>query len=654
MDAPVRRCERLALDGFRRGRGRPKKYWGEVVRRDMEQLRLTEDMTLDRKMRALQLFVADEGEASVVAPNIFLVNQPSLNEEKVGIGTDAESEEEDNNEPVLSDYNSEELEFFRKEKHGEVNDQLDMFLELEKGMFFKKLKEAKRVVDFYSIANKKGLQVDKSDTIRLRYVCDVGCPFECLISEDKKNQGFKIKTLNTNHTCLSAFQNRRAIQDALAHYFKKKIQNNPKYKVTDMRKYLSDMLKLNVSYSTMKRVKRLILEKLEGSYIDEFNKLEAYAQELRESNPATDVIINLSKEALNQGKRRFLRMYVCFQAWKNGWKADLADGEGLTFISDMQKELLNAISQVYPKAHHRWCVRHIEANWSKIWISVQMKKLLWWSAWSTYEEEFHDQLKEMRALSEQAVKDLVWYPAQHWCRAYFDTVCKNSACENNFTGSFNKWILNARENPIIKMLDEIKTKVMVRLKELEEEGRNWKKKFNPYVMELYTDYNMIKHCCEVKSNGYQVVDTDGDESEEDEQPTMQPKRISKAKTRLEAKKVPHRPTGIRKIGFKRDENGARNQRGFCEIYVPDPIWIRLALKLLNLELRLRKSPTPTKFFISNWRRLTPYFLDLLDGVSSPEEGAPFGVEFFPFDGELRRRRHRRKLQTVVLCSNANF
>ncbi|KAF3662152.1 hypothetical protein FXO37_12577 [Capsicum annuum] len=49
MDALVRRCERLALDGFRRGRGRPKKYWGEVIRRDMEQLQLTEDMTLDRK-----------------------------------------------------------------------------------------------------------------------------------------------------------------------------------------------------------------------------------------------------------------------------------------------------------------------------------------------------------------------------------------------------------------------------------------------------------------------------------------------------------------------------------------------------------------------------------------------------------------------------
>ncbi|KAM3234157.1 hypothetical protein P3L10_019516 [Capsicum annuum] len=49
-DAPVRRCERIALDGFRRRRGRLKKYWREVIRHDMEQLHLTEGMTLDRKV----------------------------------------------------------------------------------------------------------------------------------------------------------------------------------------------------------------------------------------------------------------------------------------------------------------------------------------------------------------------------------------------------------------------------------------------------------------------------------------------------------------------------------------------------------------------------------------------------------------------------
>ncbi|KAF3625179.1 hypothetical protein FXO38_29877 [Capsicum annuum] len=49
IDVPVRRCGGLALDSFKRGRGRPKKYWREVIKCDMEQLQLTEDMTLDRK-----------------------------------------------------------------------------------------------------------------------------------------------------------------------------------------------------------------------------------------------------------------------------------------------------------------------------------------------------------------------------------------------------------------------------------------------------------------------------------------------------------------------------------------------------------------------------------------------------------------------------
>ncbi|XP_070046133.1 uncharacterized protein [Nicotiana tomentosiformis] len=47
-DAPVRRCERLALEGIRRDRVRPKKYWGEVIRQDMALLQLTEDMTMDK------------------------------------------------------------------------------------------------------------------------------------------------------------------------------------------------------------------------------------------------------------------------------------------------------------------------------------------------------------------------------------------------------------------------------------------------------------------------------------------------------------------------------------------------------------------------------------------------------------------------------
>ncbi|XP_070029620.1 uncharacterized protein LOC142170215 [Nicotiana tabacum] len=48
IDAPVRRCEILSIVGLRKGRGMPNKYWGEVVRKDMSLLKLTEDMTHDR------------------------------------------------------------------------------------------------------------------------------------------------------------------------------------------------------------------------------------------------------------------------------------------------------------------------------------------------------------------------------------------------------------------------------------------------------------------------------------------------------------------------------------------------------------------------------------------------------------------------------
>ncbi|KAF3632294.1 Vacuolar protein sorting-associated protein 24 -like protein 1 [Capsicum annuum] len=45
----------LAMNGLMRGRGRPRKYWRKVIRHDMEQLQLTEDMTFDRKSLAMEL-----------------------------------------------------------------------------------------------------------------------------------------------------------------------------------------------------------------------------------------------------------------------------------------------------------------------------------------------------------------------------------------------------------------------------------------------------------------------------------------------------------------------------------------------------------------------------------------------------------------------
>ncbi|WOL11594.1 hypothetical protein Cni_G20358 [Canna indica] len=94
------------------------------------------------------------------------------------------------------------------------------------------------------------------------------------------------------------------------------------------------------------------------------------------------------------------------------------------------------------------------SDMQKKWRGGQYKKLLWWAAWSTYEEDFKDHLKEIGRMNVDAAISLLKYPPQTWCRAYFTTNCKNDTVDNNFSESFNSWIREARHKAIIDILEE--------------------------------------------------------------------------------------------------------------------------------------------------------------------------------------------------------
>ncbi|KAH0713606.1 hypothetical protein KY285_009088 [Solanum tuberosum] len=180
-----------------------------------------------------------------------------------------------------------------------------------------------------------------------------------------------------------------------------------------------DLFDLNVSEEKYKGVKREILETLDGSFVDSYNKLEGYAIELRSFNLGSDIVIDLFKEALSTGKRKFLRMYICFKAMKLGFKSGLKPFIGLagTFIEGKTKgkilvvvgqdRLFDAVRTLLPEAHQSYCARHIEANWCKRWGKCELKKFLWWVAWSSFSEEFEDQLQEIKEVDEEDGQDLV-------------------------------------------------------------------------------------------------------------------------------------------------------------------------------------------------------------------------------------------------------
>ena len=59
VDAPVRRCEAINLLHYKRGRGRSKMSWNEVIRSDMKFMGLTEDMAQDRNLWRSRIKIVD-------------------------------------------------------------------------------------------------------------------------------------------------------------------------------------------------------------------------------------------------------------------------------------------------------------------------------------------------------------------------------------------------------------------------------------------------------------------------------------------------------------------------------------------------------------------------------------------------------------------
>ncbi|KAM3301308.1 hypothetical protein P3S67_015809 [Capsicum chacoense] len=106
----------------------------------------------------------------------------------------------------------------------------------------------------------------------------------------------------------------------------------------------------------------------------------------------------------------------------------------------------------------------------------------------------------MGDLNEIAAEALVAYLPQKWFRAYLDTKCKIFMVDNNFTESVNSWIVEARQKAIIKMIEDIRVKVMNMLKNHDVDVRSWKNKFSTHAMKLFNDYKVIAQQCNVEFN----------------------------------------------------------------------------------------------------------------------------------------------------------
>jgi hypothetical protein len=118
---------------------------------------------------------------------------------------------------------------------------------------------------------------------------------------------------------------------------------------------------------------------------------------------------------------------------------------------------------VLPGGDHRFCVRHLYANYKDNGHrGLVLKDKLWAAAAAYIEADFFKEMDELKNKSEYAYNYLMSVDRRSWYRAWFNTSPKCDILVNNLCECFNAYILHARDLPIISMFEMIRTKLMKR------------------------------------------------------------------------------------------------------------------------------------------------------------------------------------------------
>ena len=79
----------------------------------------------------------------------------------------------------------------------------------------------------------------------------------------------------------------------------------------------------------------------------------------------------------------------------------------LSFISDPQKGLLEAVGSLFPGSPHGWCLRHLYENFHKQFKHLALRGILWNTAHAIMEDEYNTAIETMHGINPTAVQWLL-------------------------------------------------------------------------------------------------------------------------------------------------------------------------------------------------------------------------------------------------------
>ncbi|XP_019181786.1 PREDICTED: uncharacterized protein LOC109176844 [Ipomoea nil] len=216
----------------------------------------------------------------------------------------------------------------------------------ELGLTFEDKGEFSEAITNYAIKEGKEMKYHKNDKVRCVVKCKhESCPWQVTLRFNKDDKCWRVSVVKDKHDgCVRTQNNSMVNSSIVAKRWKQQIRGNLEWKTNSfLEKVLTDghyILSKKQAWRALVKAKGEIKHEAE----DYFNKIWNYVLEIKRTNPNCTCEVKVSDLKENR-KERFLRMYICWEATREGFKhcRKIIDLDGCHLKCKTGGQLLTAV-----------------------------------------------------------------------------------------------------------------------------------------------------------------------------------------------------------------------------------------------------------------------------------------------------------------------
>ncbi|PIA36540.1 hypothetical protein AQUCO_03300019v1 [Aquilegia coerulea] len=421
---------------------------------------------------------------------------------------------------------------------------------------FSNAAEFREALRKYAFAHRFSYKLVKNHCHRVTAKCkSENCPWKIHAARLLTTPFFRIKTMNSTHTCEGGLGTKgSAAINWVADIVKEKMQDSPKYRPKDIVNDIKREYGIELKYSQAWRRKENARAQLKGSYKESYSELPFLCEKIVETNPGSFAIFTTKDGSI------FHRLFISFHASLHGFElgcrpllfldnlplnsrfkesllvATAVDGNDgvfpvafavvdeetvdnwrwflrelksailtsryITIVADVGKGLIDLIPEVFENGHHGYCLRHLLENFREALpkkSSYEVKRLLVAdfnaSAHALKIEDFQSITGGIKDISPEAFSWIECSKPEHWANAFFGGARYNHMTANSGE-LFNSWVSEADELPITQKVDMIRVNMMELIHTRSVDSSQWLTQLTPSMEEKLQNEILKAHSLE--------------------------------------------------------------------------------------------------------------------------------------------------------------